>query len=162
MSPELPAPTTAAGREGLAAIQSSPHTSLAALDYDGTLSAISQRPEDAIPVPGALDAVGLLAERVGALVLSEFAGAAAQLKNGALLVNPHDIEGMADALKAAFEMPPAERLRRMHAMQELLRKEDIFWWLDRYLKAALGSVPDDFRTPKEILPPADAENWVEI
>jgi trehalose 6-phosphate synthase/phosphatase len=99
---------------------------------------------------------------LGALVLSEFAGAAAQLKNGALLVNPHDIEGMADALKTAFEMPPAERLRRMHAMQEVLRKEDIFWWVDRYLKAALGSVPDDFRTPKEILPPADAESWVEV
>jgi trehalose 6-phosphate synthase/phosphatase len=99
---------------------------------------------------------------LGALVLSEFAGAAAQLKNGALLVNPHDIEGMADALKLAFEMPPAERLRRMHAMQEVLRKEDIFWWVDRYLKAALGSVPDDFRTPKEILPPADAESWVEV
>jgi trehalose 6-phosphate synthase len=99
---------------------------------------------------------------LGALVLSEFAGAAAQLKNGALLVNPHDIEGMADALKTAFEMSPAERLRRMHAMQELLRKEDIFWWVDRYLKAALGAVPDDFRTPKEILPPADAESWVEV
>jgi len=99
---------------------------------------------------------------LGALVLSEFAGAAAQLKNGALLVNPHDIEGMADALKSAFEMPPAERLRRMHAMQELLRKEDIFWWVDRYLKAALGAVPDDFRTPKEILRPADAESWVEV
>jgi len=99
---------------------------------------------------------------LGALVLSEFAGAAAQLKNGALLVNPHDIEGMADALKTAFEMSPAERLRRMHAMQEVLRKEDIFWWVDRYLKAALGAVPDDFRTPKEILPPADAESWVEV
>jgi len=99
---------------------------------------------------------------LGALVLSEFAGAAAQLKNGALLVNPHDIEGMADALKAAFEMSPAERLRRMHNMQEVLRKEDIFWWVDRYLKAALGAVPDDFRTPKEILPPADAESWVEV
>ena len=40
----------------------------------------------------------------GVLVLSEFAGAAAQLQEGALLVNPHDIEGMADALKAAFDM----------------------------------------------------------
>jgi trehalose 6-phosphate synthase len=99
---------------------------------------------------------------LGALVLSEFAGAAAQLKNGALLVNPHDIEGMADALKAAFEMSPAERLRRMHNMQEVVRKEDIFWWVDRYLKAALGAVPEDFRTPKEILPPADAESWVEV
>ncbi|MBV8203145.1 MAG: trehalose-6-phosphate synthase, partial [Acidobacteria bacterium] len=100
---------------------------------------------------------------LGALVLSEFAGAAAQLRNGALLVNPHDIEGMADALKAAFEMSPAERLRRMQGMQEVLRKQDIFWWVDCYLKAALGTVPDDFRTPKEVLPPPEADkSWAEV
>jgi alpha,alpha-trehalose-phosphate synthase [UDP-forming] len=100
---------------------------------------------------------------LGALVLSEFAGAAAQLKCGALLVNPHDIEGMADALKAAFEMAPGERLRRMHNMQEVIRKQDIFWWVDFYLKAALGAVPDDFRATKEYLPPADADkSWVEV
>ncbi|HYL05239.1 MAG TPA: trehalose-6-phosphate synthase [Thermoanaerobaculia bacterium] len=103
---------------------------------------------------------------LGALILSEFAGAAAQLKNGALLVNPHDIEGMADALKAAFEMPPAERLHRMQLMQEVLRKQDIFWWVDCYLKAALGTVPDDFRTPKEVLPPAAGagadKSWAEV
>jgi alpha,alpha-trehalose-phosphate synthase [UDP-forming] len=100
---------------------------------------------------------------LGALVLSEFAGAAAQLGSGALLVNPHDIEGMADALKAAFEMSPAERLRRMHGMHEVLRKQDIFWWVDCYLKAALGAVPDDFRSFKEYQPPADGDkSWVEI
>jgi trehalose 6-phosphate synthase len=101
---------------------------------------------------------------LGALVLSEFAGAAAQLKSGALLVNPHDIEGMADALKAAFEMSPAERLRRMHSMQDLLRKQDIFWWVDCYLKAALGVVPDDYRTPKDMPPPPPEhdKSWVEV
>jgi trehalose 6-phosphate synthase/phosphatase len=100
-------------------------------------------------------------ESRGALVLSEFAGAAAQLEEGALLVNPHDIEGMADALKAAFEMSPEERKRRMHSMQEVLQREDIFWWVDCYLKAALGAVPGDFRTPKEFLPPLDADkSWV--
>jgi alpha,alpha-trehalose-phosphate synthase [UDP-forming] len=101
---------------------------------------------------------------LGALVLSEFAGAAAQLKGGALLVNPHDIEGMADALKTAFEMAPAERLRRMHVMQDVVRKQDIFWWVDCYLKAALGSVPEDFRTPKELLasPPEADPRWIEV
>jgi trehalose 6-phosphate phosphatase len=69
MSDELPEPTTEAGREGLAAVLAAPQTSLAALDYDGTLSTIAQRPEDATPAPGALEAVGLLAERVGAVVL---------------------------------------------------------------------------------------------
>jgi trehalose 6-phosphate synthase len=101
---------------------------------------------------------------LGALVLSEFAGAAAQLKNGALVVNPHDIEGMADALKTAFEMSPAERLRRMNSMREVVRKQDIFWWVDCYLKAALGAVPEDFRTPKDYLPaPAESDKtWLEI
>jgi trehalose 6-phosphate synthase/phosphatase len=104
---------------------------------------------------------------LGALVLSEFAGAAAQLGEGALLVNPHDIEGMADAIKAAFEMPPAERLRRMNGLRAGIRKQDIFWWVDCYLKAALGAVPEDFRTPKEYLPAAAAadggdQSWVEM
>jgi trehalose 6-phosphate phosphatase len=69
MPGELAQPTTTAGREGLAAVLSHPREALAALDYDGTLSTIAERPEDAVPAPGALEAVGLLAERVGAVVL---------------------------------------------------------------------------------------------
>ncbi|HSK79590.1 MAG TPA: trehalose-6-phosphate synthase [Thermoanaerobaculia bacterium] len=94
-------------------------------------------------------------DRSGVLVLSEFAGAAAQLQEGALLVNPHDIEGMADALKEAFDMDEDERRRRMDAMREIVREQDIFWWVDYYLTAALGTVPDDFRTPREYLPPVE-------
>ncbi|HYU33223.1 MAG TPA: trehalose-6-phosphate synthase [Thermoanaerobaculia bacterium] len=92
-------------------------------------------------------------DRCGVLVLSEFAGAAAQLQRGALLVNPHDIEGMADALKQGLEMDLEERRLRMEIMQEILREQDIFWWMDNYLRAALGEVPEDFRQPKEYFPP---------
>ena len=92
-------------------------------------------------------------DKCGVLVLSEFAGAAAQLQRGALLVNPHDIEGMADALKQGLEMNADERRTRMEIMQEVLREQDIFWWVDNYLRAALGEVPDDFRQPKEYFPP---------
>ena len=88
----------------------------------------------------------------GVLVLSEFAGAAAQLQGGALLVNPHDIEGMADALKAAFDMDEEERRWRMEEMRKILREQDIFWWVDYYLQAALGTVPADFRAPAEYVP----------
>lgn len=94
-------------------------------------------------------------DKGGVLVLSEFAGAAAQLQRGALLVNPHDIEGMADALKQGLEMDDDERRRRMETMQEVLREQDIFWWVDNYLMAALGEIPDDFRQPKEYLPPVE-------
>lgn len=65
---DLAEPTTLEGRAGLAAILADPERSVAALDYDGTLSHIAQRPEDASPVPGALEAVRLLAERVGSVV----------------------------------------------------------------------------------------------
>jgi trehalose 6-phosphate synthase/phosphatase len=96
----------------------------------------------------------------GALVLSEFAGAAAQLQEGALLVNPHDIEGMADALKAAVDMDPDERRRRMERMREITREQDIFWWVDYYFTAALGTVPHDFRTPQEYFPPMGIEEYL--
>lgn len=93
----------------------------------------------------------------GVLVLSEFAGAAAQLQCGALLVNPHDIEGMAEALKAAIDMSEEERRRRMAEMRKIVREQDIFWWVDYYLQAALGTVPEDFRTPSEYLPALDLD-----
>jgi len=99
-------------------------------------------------------------EGAGVLILSEFAGAAAQLQRGALLVNPHDIEGMADAIKTAFDMSEAERRRRMDGMREILREQDIFWWVDYYLQAALGRVPDDFRTPQEYFPPLGIEEYL--
>jgi len=92
-------------------------------------------------------------DKHGVLVLSEFAGAAAQLQSGALLVNPHDFEGMADALKLGLEMDAGERRLRMEVMQKILREQDIFWWVDNYLRAALGEVPEDFRQPKEYFPP---------
>jgi alpha,alpha-trehalose-phosphate synthase [UDP-forming] len=98
----------------------------------------------------------------GVLVLSELAGAAAQLQGGALLVNPHDIEGTADALKTAFDMSEEERRRRMEGMREILREQDIFWWVDYYLQAALGTVPDDFRAPKEYLPPLEIGELLEV
>ena len=96
----------------------------------------------------------------GVLILSEFAGAAAQLQEGALLVNPHDIEGMADALKAAFELSEEERWCRMEGMRRTLRAQDIFWWVDYYLQAALGTVPEDFRVMKEYFPPMDFAEYL--
>jgi trehalose 6-phosphate phosphatase len=65
----LPIPATEAGRRGLAAFISDPSNALAALDYDGTLSLITRRPEEAFPAPGALEALRLLADRVGSVVL---------------------------------------------------------------------------------------------
>ncbi len=74
----------------------------------------------------------------GVLILSEFAGAAAQLQNGALLVNPYDIEGVADAIYRAFKMEKAERQARMRRMRRLISKYDIFWWVDSFLQAVIA------------------------
>jgi trehalose 6-phosphate synthase len=62
------------------------------------------------------------------LILSEFAGAAAQLRTNALLVNPYDVEGVADTLYRAFTMSDEERRARMRRMRRSIRKADIFWW----------------------------------
>ena len=70
----------------------------------------------------------------GVLVLSRFCGAAAELRE-ALVVNPYDLDGVADALATARTMPLAERRERWHTMMELLRRRDITYWRRRYLAA---------------------------
>ena len=69
----------------------------------------------------------------GVLILSEFAGAAAQLQCGALLINPHDIAGMADCIHQAVHMPFAERQRRMQRLRRVVRTEDVYCWANAFL-----------------------------
>jgi trehalose 6-phosphate synthase len=72
------------------------------------------------------------------LILSEFAGAAAQLQRGALLVNPYDVEGVADAICRAFTMNDDERRTRMRRLRRSIREYDIFWWVDCFLRAVIA------------------------
>ena len=74
-------------------------------------------------------------EQDGVLILSQFAGAAEQLKPDALLVNPYDVEQLADTLLRAFQMSPDERRTRMKRMRRAVRDENVFWWVDSFLKA---------------------------
>src|SRR5213592_4015282 len=73
-------------------------------------------------------------EENGVLILSQFAGAAEQLKTGALLVNPYDVEEVADTVLKAFRMTNAERNARMKRMRRVVRDEDVFRWVDSFLK----------------------------
>jgi trehalose 6-phosphate synthase len=73
-------------------------------------------------------------ENPGVLVLSQFAGAAVDL-SGALIVNPHESEGVAAALKRALEMPLYERRERHGPMLEHLSVHDIEHWARSYLSA---------------------------
>jgi len=86
------------------------------------------------------------------LILSEFAGAAAQLQRGALLVNPYDTEGVADAIHRAFTMPTTERRARMRRLRRAIGKQDIFWWVDSFLRAAIAKDLSDFPLPEDYVP----------
>ncbi len=70
----------------------------------------------------------------GALVLSEFAGAADQLKQ-ALLINPHDIDGLKAAIMKAVHMQPAEAGRRMRSMRKQILHHDVDLWSADFLAA---------------------------
>ncbi|HEY1527966.1 MAG TPA: trehalose-6-phosphate synthase [Candidatus Angelobacter sp.] len=72
----------------------------------------------------------------GTLILSEFAGAAAQLKHGALLVNPNDMEAVAAAIRRALTFSRQERRLRMRSMRRLIAKENITAWAEAVWKAA--------------------------
>jgi alpha,alpha-trehalose-phosphate synthase [UDP-forming] len=73
-------------------------------------------------------------DETGALVLSEFTGAADEL-SGAFLVNPHDIEGMKDAIVRAATVPAAEARRRMRSMRRRVREFDVNRWAASFLDA---------------------------
>jgi trehalose 6-phosphate synthase len=68
----------------------------------------------------------------GVLVLSQFAGAAAEL-TAALLVNPHDADDIADGIEKALAMPLRERRERHAQMMSVLRRNSLSAWRDRFL-----------------------------
>jgi trehalose 6-phosphate synthase len=70
----------------------------------------------------------------GVLVLSRFAGAAEQLKE-ALLVNPYDTHGTAQAIQRALHMPLDERQERHNLLLARIKEHDVHWWSQSFLKA---------------------------
>ena len=77
----------------------------------------------------------------GVLVLSKFAGAANELDT-ALLVNPHDIDGMAHTIATALSMPLTERRMRWEAMMTKLRNHTIQQWFADFIDALQDSQLD--------------------
>ena len=63
----------------------------------------------------------------GVLILSQFTGAARELRD-ALLVNPYDIDQTAEAIRTALEMAPEERQLRVHRMRKVIREHNIYRW----------------------------------
>ncbi len=75
----------------------------------------------------------------GALILSQFAGAAEQLGEEALLVNPHDVDQVARAIREACTMSPQERMRRTRALQQRIHDHDVHAWARQFLHAISSS-----------------------
>jgi len=73
-------------------------------------------------------------EEDGALVLSEFAGAAGELRQ-AFLMNPYDMNGMKGAILDAVQARPQELGRRMKAMRKTVIENDVVSWATRFLDA---------------------------
>lgn len=84
------------------------------------------------------------------LILSEFAGAAAQLYRGALLVNPYDLEGVADAIYQAYTMDADERAERMRRMRRSVQTNNVFRWVESFLKAGSEKRLEDFPKQQEV------------
>ncbi|RKN19189.1 trehalose-6-phosphate synthase [Micromonospora musae] len=110
--------------------------------FDRAELAALYRVADVMAVTPLRDGMNLVAKEyvaarvddTGALLLSEFAGTAAELSQ-AYLVNPHDLEGLKEGLLAALHAAPADVSRRMRAMRAHLHEHDIRAWARSYLSA---------------------------
>jgi trehalose 6-phosphate synthase len=93
-------------------------------------------------------------EDPGVLVLSMLAGAAEEL-HAAVLVNPHDSEGVADGIETALTMPLDERRARHAAMLEMLRRNDIDRWRERFIGALRESAGASVSEERRAAPVSD-------
>lgn len=91
----------------------------------------------------------------GVLVLSEFTGSADELRS-ALLINPHDIDGLKDAMMRAVEMPHHERHKRMKSLRKRVREHDVARWSAEFL-AELRSVSAG--VPRAVPDPLGELEW---
>ena len=74
----------------------------------------------------------------GRLILSEFAGAATELR-GAFIVNPHDLEGVKEAIRSAVRAGPREARERMARMRRQTMRRDVYDWATTFLAALESS-----------------------
>jgi trehalose 6-phosphate synthase len=116
-------------------------------DFAGSVAAYKQY--DVMLVNAIFDGLNLVAkegplvnERDGVLILSENAGAHAELGEWALTVNPFDVAGQADAIATALELSQEDRRARIQAIRAYVREHDVEAWISAQLsdldRIALG------------------------
>ena len=114
------------------------------------------RAADAMLVTPLRDGMNLVAKEFaasrvdddGVLVLSEFAGAAAEL-DGAVTVNPYDVDAVADSLERALTMSPQERQARMKTIRRRVFDYDVNAWAGGFLRRLAATRPDTARPMAE-------------
>jgi alpha,alpha-trehalose-phosphate synthase [UDP-forming] len=123
-------------------------------NVDAELLAAVYRAADLCLVSSLQDGMNLVAKEFigcqlderGVLVLSRFTGAAEEI-DGALLINPFNLDGFAACIRAALEMGRDERRRRIHRMRVQLHEATIFDWLDGILARAAEIREEQAREP---------------
>jgi trehalose 6-phosphate synthase len=70
----------------------------------------------------------------GVLILSEFAGAAPELHH-AMLVNPHDVDGLTEAMHRGLNMPAKDAKKSMRAMRRVVKRHTVHDWANAFMKA---------------------------
>ena len=118
-------------------------------NVDSDLLAAVYRAADICLVSSLQDGMNLVAKEFvaaqvderGVLLLSRFTGAAEEI-DGAVLINPFNIDGFASAIRTALEMPAEERRRRMRRMRRRLQNNTIFDWLDAVLERSSAIMAD--------------------
>ncbi len=112
-------------------------------NVDSDLLAAAYRAADLCIVSSLQDGMNLVAKEFvasqvderGVLLLSRFTGSAEEIE-GAVLINPFNVDGFVAAIRTALEMSPEERRRRMRRMRRHLHNSTIFDWLDAILSRA--------------------------
>jgi trehalose 6-phosphate synthase len=72
-------------------------------------------------------------DETGVLILSEFAGAARELAGGAILVNPHDLDGIKGAIRDGLGLDPLEVRARMRHLRGVVGRRDVHAWAREFL-----------------------------
>ena len=73
-------------------------------------------------------------DNTGVLVLSEFAGAAPELRN-AYQVNPHDVDGLAETMDRALSVDSKDARQRMRSMRRVVRRHTVYDWAEAFMNA---------------------------
>jgi trehalose 6-phosphate synthase/phosphatase len=79
----------------------------------------------------------------GVLIISEFAGAGPELRDGAMLINPNDLAGVAEAIHQACLMAPEERRNRMQLLRQIVKEHNVQRWARSFLQAAASPRIDE-------------------